>query len=163
MDGSLCLTPLPHIYIYQEIDGWLWFDEKDQVNVLARMAAAAPDAPPQPHNQQQQRQQKQQQGGAGQFLLFEQRKYGYEGLRCVTRRSRNTTTTKGFSLCVRYALIRFIHDQHRRSLAPIGGLIEPGEEPLVAAKRELLEEAGLGGCVGRAFFGGLVVHVYVYT
>lgn len=28
------------------------------------------------------------------------------------------------------------------SLAPVGGYIEPGEEPLVAAKRELLEETG---------------------
>jgi ADP-ribose pyrophosphatase len=28
------------------------------------------------------------------------------------------------------------------SLAPMGGYIEPGEEPLVAAKRELLEETG---------------------
>jgi ADP-ribose pyrophosphatase len=28
------------------------------------------------------------------------------------------------------------------SLAPIGGYIEPGEDPLVAAKRELLEEMG---------------------
>jgi len=27
-------------------------------------------------------------------------------------------------------------------LAPIGGYIEPGEEPLIAAKRELLEETG---------------------
>lgn len=28
------------------------------------------------------------------------------------------------------------------SLAPVGGYIEPGEEPLVAAKREVLEETG---------------------
>jgi len=28
------------------------------------------------------------------------------------------------------------------SLAPVGGFIEPGEDPLVAAKRELLEETG---------------------
>lgn len=28
------------------------------------------------------------------------------------------------------------------SLAPVGGYIEPGEEPLAAAKRELLEETG---------------------
>jgi ADP-ribose pyrophosphatase len=28
------------------------------------------------------------------------------------------------------------------SLAPVGGYIEPGEEPLAAAKRELLEESG---------------------
>lgn len=30
------------------------------------------------------------------------------------------------------------------SLAPVGGLIEPTEEPEQAARRELLEEAGLG-------------------
>ncbi len=30
------------------------------------------------------------------------------------------------------------------SLAPVGGLIEPNEEPEEAARRELLEEAGLG-------------------
>src|SRR5512139_3112346 len=28
------------------------------------------------------------------------------------------------------------------ALAPIGGYLEPGEEPLAAAKRELLEETG---------------------
>jgi ADP-ribose pyrophosphatase len=28
------------------------------------------------------------------------------------------------------------------SLAPVGGMLEPGEDPLVAAKRELLEEMG---------------------
>ena len=28
------------------------------------------------------------------------------------------------------------------SLAPVGGFVEPGEEPLAAAKRELLEESG---------------------
>ena len=28
------------------------------------------------------------------------------------------------------------------SLAPVGGYVEPGEEPLVAARRELLEESG---------------------
>ncbi|MFN2303941.1 MAG: NUDIX hydrolase [Anaerolineales bacterium] len=31
---------------------------------------------------------------------------------------------------------------HGTSLAPVGGFIEPGEAPLVAAKRELLEEMG---------------------
>jgi ADP-ribose pyrophosphatase len=30
------------------------------------------------------------------------------------------------------------------SLAPVGGYLEPGEEPLAAAKRELLEETGYG-------------------
>jgi ADP-ribose pyrophosphatase len=29
------------------------------------------------------------------------------------------------------------------SLAPVGGYVEPGEEPLTAAKRELMEEMGL--------------------
>lgn len=28
------------------------------------------------------------------------------------------------------------------TLAPVGGMLEPGEEPLIAAKRELLEETG---------------------
>jgi ADP-ribose pyrophosphatase len=28
------------------------------------------------------------------------------------------------------------------SLAPVGGMLEPGEEPLAAARRELLEEMG---------------------
>ncbi len=44
----------------------------------------------------------------GQFVLFRQGKYAYEGL----------------------------------SLAPIGGLMEPGEDPLAAAQRETLEETG---------------------
>ncbi|TFJ80327.1 hypothetical protein NSK_008332 [Nannochloropsis salina CCMP1776] len=86
------------------LDGWLWFDEKDQINVLVRLEAEAGT-------------------GAGEgmtggeedrkFLVFEQKKYGYQGL----------------------------------SLAPIGGLVEPGEDALMAAKRELLEEAGLGMCM----------------
>ena len=54
----------------QELDGWLWFDEKDQVNVLARLAPGIAGAG----------------AGAGigeerKFLVFEQRKYGFEGLR----------------------------------------------------------------------------------
>jgi ADP-ribose pyrophosphatase len=44
----------------------------------------------------------------GEFLIFEQNKYGVEG----------------------------------KTLAPVGGYIEPGEEPLAAAQRELLEELG---------------------
>lgn len=44
----------------------------------------------------------------GEFLIFEQTKYGVEGT----------------------------------TLAPVGGYLEPGEEPLAAAQRELLEEIG---------------------
>ena len=44
----------------------------------------------------------------GQFLCFQQTKYGVRGL----------------------------------SLAPVGGYIDPGERPLAAAQRELLEETG---------------------
>lgn len=76
-------TNLPHTPQHthtQEIEGWLWFDEKDQINVLARLA---PDQ--QSHQRKQQEKKKQQHDGkgGGQFLLFEQRKYGYEGLRYV--------------------------------------------------------------------------------
>lgn len=56
----------------QVLDGWLWFDEKDQINVLVRLEAEAGT-------------------GAGEgmtggeedrkFLVFEQKKYGYQGLR----------------------------------------------------------------------------------
>lgn len=45
---------------------------------------------------------------AGNFILFRQGKYAYDGL----------------------------------SLAPVGGYIEPDEDPLEAAKREVLEETG---------------------
>ncbi len=48
------------------------------------------------------------------------------------------TTEDGRIICFRqtkYAIRGY-------SLAPVGGYIEPGEEPLVAAQRELLEETG---------------------
>jgi ADP-ribose pyrophosphatase len=47
-------------------------------------------------------------------------------------------TAEGYYLCFRqtkYAV-------EGTSLAPVGGYIEPGEEPLAAAHRELLEETG---------------------
>jgi ADP-ribose pyrophosphatase len=47
-------------------------------------------------------------------------------------------THEGALLCFRqtkYAV-------ERTSLAPVGGYLEPGEDPLVAAQRELLEETG---------------------
>ena len=67
------------------IPDYLWFEEYDQVNVLAQLK------------------------DSGKFFLFRQKKYGYLG----------------------------------DSLAPIGGLVNPNEDPLDAAKRELNEEAGL--------------------
>jgi ADP-ribose pyrophosphatase len=47
-------------------------------------------------------------------------------------------TDDGFFLCfrqIKYAI-------EGTSLAPVGGYIEPGEDPLIAAQRELLEETG---------------------
>ena len=47
-------------------------------------------------------------------------------------------TTEGRFVCFRqtkYAV-------NGTSLAPVGGYVEPGEEPLLAAQRELLEESG---------------------
>lgn len=67
----------------QTIPGWPWVITPDWINVLAVTAD-------------------------GQFLCFEQVKYGVEGT----------------------------------SYAPVGGYIEPGEEPLACAQRELLEETG---------------------
>lgn len=67
----------------QVIEHWAWVTSPDFVNVVALMED-------------------------GRFLLFEQGKYGLEGL----------------------------------SLAPVGGYIEPGETPMQAAQRELLEETG---------------------
>ena len=57
-----------HTHIHtQVLDGWLWFDEKDQINVIARLKDGDETK----------------QEGAGKFLVFEQKKYGYEGLRYV--------------------------------------------------------------------------------
>lgn len=47
-------------------------------------------------------------------------------------------TTDGYFLCFKqnkYAI-------HGLSLAPVGGYMDPGETPLEAAKREMLEESG---------------------
>jgi len=47
-------------------------------------------------------------------------------------------TEEGHFLCFRQT--KYCVDG--TSLAPVGGYIEPGEDPLLAAKRELLEETG---------------------
>ncbi len=47
-------------------------------------------------------------------------------------------TEDGRFLCFR----QYKHGVGGTSLAPVGGHLEPGEEPLAAAKRELLEETG---------------------
>lgn len=47
-------------------------------------------------------------------------------------------TTEGTFLCFRQTK----YGVEDTSLAPMGGYIEPGEDPLEAAKRELLEETG---------------------
>jgi len=66
------LTPFlpPSLPPSQELEGWLWFDEKDQINVLARM-----------EGEEGREGGVEEVGEAGKFLVFEQRKYGYEGLR----------------------------------------------------------------------------------
>ena len=66
------------------VPDWLWFDERDAVNVIARLKD-------------------------GDFIVFKQRKYGIRGT----------------------------------TLAPIGGMVDGGEQPLETAKRELFEETGL--------------------
>ena len=66
-----------------QIDDWSWVITPDFVNVVVV-------------------------DEAGQFLVFRQGKYAYEG----------------------------------ESIAPVGGYIEAGEDPLDAAKREVLEELG---------------------
>lgn len=55
------------------------------------------------------------------------------------------------------------------TLAPIGGYLEPGEDPLVAAKREMLEEMGyasddwvsLGHFVSDGNHGAGIAHLYL--
>jgi ADP-ribose pyrophosphatase len=49
-----------------------------------------------------------------------------------------TVTEEGLFLCFRQT--KYCVDG--TSLAPVGGYIEPGEDPLIAAQRELLEESG---------------------
>jgi hypothetical protein len=57
----------------QELEGWLWFDEKDQINVLARMEGEEGREGGEEGGVEE--------GERGKFLVFEQRKYGFEGLR----------------------------------------------------------------------------------
>jgi 8-oxo-dGTP pyrophosphatase MutT (NUDIX family) len=79
--------------------------------------------------------------------VFEQKKYGIEGSRyvrvCVCLYTSGEQERASIHIHV-FILIHTHIYMHAHSLAPIGGLIEPGEEPLEAAKRELMEEAGLG-------------------
>jgi ADP-ribose pyrophosphatase len=92
------------------VDDWMWMDECDNVNVLI-------------------------QNGKGNYLVFEQRKYGIKGL----------------------------------TYAVLGGLIDPGEDPLTAAQRELKEElqmistewVSLGAYRAMANRGGGTTHTFL--
>jgi len=96
-------------------------------------------------------------GEAGKFLVFEQRKYGYERSRYEGREDRRGEWRyHEASIALMCCLLSsfFTHNpsslppsllfSSSPNLAPIGGLVELGEETLAAAKRELQEEAGLG-------------------
>jgi ADP-ribose pyrophosphatase len=70
----------------------------------------------------------------------------------------------------RVALVRQLREAARKPLLELpAGTREPGEEPLVTAKRELVEEAGLGGGEWRLAasfystpgFSDELVHVYI--
>jgi ADP-ribose diphosphatase len=76
-------------------------------------------------------------------------------------------TLDGQYLCFRQGKYSIEGD----SLAPVGGYIEPGESPLVAAERELLEETGcvagrwesLGAFPVDGNRGAGVAHIYLAT
>ena len=74
-------------------------------------------------------------------------------------------TTAGEFLCFRQTK----YGVDGTSLAPVGGRIEPGEDPLDTAKRELLEETGyeaskwidLGNCRMSATYGLATAHFFL--
>jgi len=76
-----------------------------------------------------------------------------------------TRTADGRFLCLR----QFKYAVNGVSLAPVGGFLEPGEDPLHAAQRELLEETGyaanewhaLGRCVVDANRGAGTAHFFL--